>query len=68
MNKRKKNKRGYIIIAILVVFVVALSIAYAAMSTTLKINYGNVVLSQQSWNVGFQPNASLAASAKTYVL
>lgn len=63
MNKRRKNKRGYIIIAILVVFVVALSIAYAAMSTTLKINYGNVVLSQQSWNVGFQPNASLAATA-----
>ena len=54
MNENNKNGKGlYLVIGTLCVAVVALSIAYAALSTTLRINFGNVTQSEQSWSVGF---------------
>lgn len=53
MNERKSNKSLYVIVLILCVAVAGLSIAYAALSTTLRINFGTVTQTQQSWNVAF---------------
>lgn len=53
MNDSKNNKGIYFIIGTLCVAVIALSVAYAALSSTLKINFGNVTQSEQSWNVAF---------------
>jgi len=47
------RKRLYIIMCSLAVAVVGLSVAYAALSTTLNITLGTVTQSPQSWNVGF---------------
>ncbi len=37
----------------LCVMVVCISVAYAALSSTLKINFGNVIQEPVTWNVGF---------------
>lgn len=58
----KGKNVSYIIIGILLAAVVGLSIAYAALSTSLNINFGTVTQSQQSWNVAFETNSSLAAT------
>lgn len=50
----KDHKNAYLSIAALVVAVIGLSVAYAALSATLNVNFGNVSQSAMTWNVGFQ--------------
>ena len=50
--KKKENLLPLIIVA--GVLVVGIGIAYAALSTTLTITFGNVTQTALNWNVGFQ--------------
>lgn len=63
MNNRNHKTSLYMVIAILLVSVIGLSIAYAALSTTLNVSFGTVTQSKQTWNVGFVENSSLAGTA-----
>ena len=49
----KNNKSLYLIVGILIISLITLSIAFAALSATLSINFGNVNQSVQTWNVAF---------------
>lgn len=49
-----ERKRLYVIMCALAVAVVALSIAYAALSATLNIGVSSVQQTPQTWNVAFQ--------------
>lgn len=61
--KENNGKKGmYIVIAFLLVALVGLSIAFAALSTNLNINFGTVTQTKQTWNVGFTENNSLAGT------
>lgn len=54
MNESKSSNKGvFVIISVLCVAVIALTIAYAALSSTLRINFGNVTQSEQTWSVAF---------------
>ena len=53
MNEKSNNKGLYVVIGTLCVAIVALTIAYAALSSNLQINFGSVTQSVQSWNVSF---------------
>lgn len=58
-----KSKKGtFIIVGVLLVAVAGLSIAFAALSTTLNINFGTVTQTQQTWNVHFKSISNLAAT------
>lgn len=61
MNNRGK-KSTYVILGVLLVAVAGLSIAYAALSTTLNINFGTVTQTQQTWNVHFKAATNVAAT------
>lgn len=59
-----KNKKAiYSVIAILIVVVVGLSIAYAALSTTLNIQFGTVTQNQLTWVVAFKSESSITGTA-----
>lgn len=60
----EKNKKGsYIIMGVLSVMILGLSIAFAALSATLNINFGNVNQTAQTWNVQFNDStASVTAT------
>ena len=59
----EKNKKGsYIIMGVLSVMILGLSIAFAALSATLNINFGNVNQTVQTWNVGFDTTGSPKAA------
>ncbi len=59
-NKSKSNEKTlYLIICILCVVVVCLSIAFAALSSQLQINFGAVSQGEQNWNVAFETNNSI---------
>lgn len=58
-----KNNGVKIIIALLLVAVVGLSIAYAALSSTLNITFGNVTQTVQTWGVRFKAASNLAANS-----
>ena len=60
----EKNKKGsYIIMGVLSVMILGLSIAFAALSATLNINFGNVNQTVQTWNVHFDTtNSSVSAT------
>jgi len=51
---KNERKSLFVIVTILAVAVLGLSIAYAALSTTLTARLGTVTQSQQLWAVGFQ--------------
>lgn len=59
-----KNKKGlYFIVGILVVAVLGLSIAFAAMSTTLNVTFGTVTQDALTWNVHWVSASNKAATA-----
>lgn len=62
MNKKRGNGI-YIIIAVLLVVAIGLSIAYAALSTTLNINFTTVTQTTQTWDVKFNPTGSVTATS-----
>ena len=51
--KRRNYNILFITIGILIAFVVGLTVAYAALSTTLNIQFGNLTQSALTWDVGF---------------
>lgn len=57
-----KNKSMIVIILVLVIALITLSVAFAALSATLKINFGNVNQTVQTWNVGFDTTGSPKAA------
>ena len=58
MEKKSGIKASYVICGILLVAVVGLSIAYAALSANLNIEFGTVTQNVQSWNVAFDTTTS----------
>ena len=50
--KNSKNKKNYILVALLLL-VVTITVGYAALSTTLNIN-GSSTITKQSWDVHFE--------------
>lgn len=61
----KDRKNIYLSIVALVVAVIGLSVAYAALSTTLNISFGNVNQSAMTWNVGFQTGTVTGTASGT---
>ena len=60
----KNTNKLYIMLAIVLVAVVVLGVAYAAMSTVLTINAGKVTQNALSWNVAFDTaSATVNATA-----
>ncbi len=53
MKEKSNNKGLYVVIGTLCVAIIALTIAYAALSANLQINFGTVTQYVQSWNVHF---------------
>ena len=61
----EKNKKGsYIIMGVLSVMILGLSIAFAALSATLNINFGNVNQTTQTWNVQFNDSAASVTASE----
>ena len=53
------NKKGlYFVLGVLCFSVIALSVAFAALSNTLTINFGNVVQQVETWNICFNTSIS----------
>ena len=52
--ERNNTKQTMIIVAVLCAMLFGLSIAYAALSATVNITFGNVTQNNLSWNVGFE--------------
>lgn len=59
------KKIFYVILGCLIASVAGLSIAYAALSSTLNINFGTVTQSVQTWNVAFKSETVNATSTGT---
>lgn len=53
--KQQSQKQMFTIVGVVVLVIVLLSVAYAALSSTLNISFGNVTQSTMSWDVGFEP-------------
>ncbi len=61
----KRNKKTlYTIILILVVIIISLSIAFAALSTTLIVNFASVNQNAYTWNVQFDTGTTNVAPTK----
>jgi len=54
-QKQKNQKQMLTIVGAIVLLIVGISIAYAALSSTLNITTGSVTQGSMSWSVGFQP-------------
>ena len=65
MENNKSNKGLYFVLGVLCIAVVSLSIAYASLSQTLNINFGNLTQSTQSWDVGFIPGTVTGTATGT---
>lgn len=61
MVKKSNEKTLYIIIGVLCIAVVGLSIAFAALSAYLEINFGAISQGDQTWNVAFETSNSITA-------
>lgn len=59
MKEKSNEKTLYVIIGVLCFVVVGLSIAFAALSSQLNINFGAVSQGDQTWNVAFETNNSI---------
>ncbi len=53
-NNIKKNNHSTVIIAVLCAALLGVSIAYAAMSSTFNLTFGQVATNALTWNVGFE--------------
>ncbi len=60
--KIKNEKKTYVLIAVLTGLVISLGIAYAALSQTLDITFGNVTQNAQTWKIGFVTQSAAAAT------
>lgn len=63
--KKRNSKNLKILLLAAAIFVAGVGIAYAALSTTLSITFGNVTQSAVSWNVGFTGSSATGTAAGT---
>ncbi len=63
--EKKDNKYLYVLTLILAVAVVGLSVAYAALSSTLTASFNTVSQGVASWDVGFQTGSVTAVAGGT---
>lgn len=63
MNRKRKNM--WIIIATLVIIVGTITLAYAALSATLNVGFGDITQTSLTWNVGFQGSTASAITSGT---
>lgn len=56
--KEKSKKSTFIIIGVLCGLIVCLSVAFATLSATLYVNFGNVTQNQLTWAVAFDTTGS----------
>lgn len=64
-QKQKNQKQMLTIIGAIVLLIIGVSVAYAALSSTLNISTGNVTQSTLSWEVGFEPGSVTATVGGT---
>ena len=64
-QKQKNQKQMLTIIGAIVLLIVGISVAYAALSSTLNITTGSVTQGTMSWEVGFLPGTVEAAVGGT---
>ena len=62
-EKRKQSLKFLLLVA--AILVVGVGVAYAALSTTLNITFGNVTQNAITWNVGFTGSSATATAAGT---
>lgn len=63
MNYKRRNM--YILVLALVVIIGGLSLAYAALSATLNVQFGDITQNALTWNVGFQETSVTPTAAGT---
>lgn len=63
--KKRRSKNLKILLLAAAIFVVGVGIAYAALSATLSITFGNVTQSAVSWNVGFTGSSATGTASGT---
>ena len=61
----ENRKKMYISVLALIIAIVGLSVAYAALSTTLNINFGDVTQNTLSWSVGFEGSTAEGEASGT---
>lgn len=62
--KGNNQKSAYVLLGVLSIMIIGLSIAFAALSSTLNITFGNVTQSAESWNIAFKTGTGVAGTAK----
>ena len=65
MKKLQNNQNLKFILAVALVLLGGISIAYAALSTTLTITFGKVTQNALTWNVGFTGSSATATAGGT---
>ena len=63
MKNLKNNQSLHLVLAVALVLLVGVSIAYAALSTTLNITFGKITQNALTWNVAFNPTGTVNATA-----
>lgn len=61
----RKRKKMYIILFALIPVLIIITIAYAALSTTLTTKWNQISVAKQTWNVGFEVNSSITATTSS---
>ena len=65
MKKLKENKIFRMALSLALMLVLGVSIAYAALSATLNITFGNVTQNALTWNIAFQGSSATGTSSGT---
>lgn len=63
--KKRRSKSLRFMLLIAAIFVVGVGVAYAALSATLNITFGNVTQSAITWSVGFTGSSATGTAAGT---
>lgn len=63
--KKQRSKNLKFLLLVAAIFVVGVGVAYAALSATLNITFGNVAQSAITWNVGFTGTSATATAGGT---
>ena len=61
-NKKISRENLFATVLLMIVVIVGISVAYAALSSTLNIQTGNVTTNSLTWNVGFAPGTVTGTS------
>lgn len=63
MNRKRKDM--YVLILVLAAVIGTITLAYAALSATLNVGFGNITQDALSWSVGFQGTTATATTGGT---